>query len=203
MQRVLIIGSGGAGKSTLARALAARTGLPLIHLDALYWQPGWIETPRAEWAALVQRLVASERWIMDGNFGGTLDARLAACDTAIFLDLPAWRCMLRVLRRRLVHHGRTRPDMGQGCPEKLDWTFLRWIWTYPTRRRPDILRRLAMLRADQHAVVLRSDGDVRSWFASLAAEIPGQAAANSKSTTVCLPHSGHQILQRGGTAGRS
>lgn len=203
MQRVLIIGSGGAGKSTLARALAARTGLPLIHLDALYWQPGWVEPDKAQWRTRIESLVAGQRWIMDGNYGGTLDARLAACDTVIFLDLLAWRCMLRVLRRRMAHRGRTRPDMGAGCPEKLDRAFLHWIWTYPRRRRPDILRRLTMLRADQQAVVLRSDRDVKSWLASVEAEDPDQVTANSKSTTVCLPHSGHQILQRGGMAGRS
>ena len=93
MRRVLLIGSGGAGKSTLARRIAARTGLPLIHLDALYWKPGWVETPAAPWRETVAGLLQRDTWVMDGNYGGTLDLRLAACDTAIFLDLPPRICL--------------------------------------------------------------------------------------------------------------
>ena len=88
MRRVLVIGSGGAGKSTFAARLAARTGLPLIHLDACFWRSGWDPTPPDEWARRVADLMSRQEWVMDGNYGGTLDARLAACDTVIFLDVP-------------------------------------------------------------------------------------------------------------------
>ena len=78
LRRVLVIGPGGAGKSTFAARLAQRTGLPLIHLDQHYWRAGWVEPSNDEWLAKVDELVASERWIMDGNFGGTMERRLAA-----------------------------------------------------------------------------------------------------------------------------
>jgi adenylate kinase family enzyme len=91
VERVLILGSPGAGKSTLARRLAERTGLPVIHLDAEYWQPGWVEPEPAAWAGTVSRLVERPRWIMDGNYGGTRAIRIAAADTAIYLDYPP-RC---------------------------------------------------------------------------------------------------------------
>src|SRR5437879_8580011 len=87
MKRVLVIGSGGTGKTTVARRLAQRTGLPLIHLDLLYWRPGWQPTPGEEWHETVRRLVAGESWIIDGNYGVTLDLRVAACDT---VDDPAF-----------------------------------------------------------------------------------------------------------------
>ena len=167
MQRVLLIGSGGAGKSTLAARLAERTGLPLIHLDAHFWKPGWVESPRDEWAETVRRLTAGERWIMDGNYGGTMDQRLAACDTAIFLDLPRIVCATRVVRRWLRYRGRSRPDMPAGCDERASLAFLRWIWSYPATRRPAVLERLAALRPDQRVVILRSRAEVERFLASV------------------------------------
>ena len=166
MERVVVVGSGGSGKSTLAAALARRLGLPLVHLDALYWHAGWRPTPADEWIERVRELVAAPRWVMDGNYGGTLDMRLERCDTVIFLDMPRWLCLWRVVERQLRYLGRTRPDMAPGCRERLSWEFVTWIWGYPATRREGILRRLAALRADQRAVVLRSPGAVRRFLAA-------------------------------------
>ena len=166
VRRVLVIGSGGAGKSAFARRFGARTGLPVIHLDASYWRAGWEPTPRDEWQEVVRELVARDAWVMDGNYGGTLDARLAACDTVIFLDLPRLVCLWRVVRRWARHRGGTRPDMAPGCDEQLSLEFLRWIWGYPTRQRPGVLRRLSALSAERRVVVLRSTADVERFLAA-------------------------------------
>ncbi|MGZ8378879.1 MAG: AAA family ATPase [Gemmatirosa sp.] len=170
MRRVSIIGSGGAGKSTLAVRVAARLGVPLVHLDARYWHPGWIATPADVWRREVEALVAGPAWVMDGNYGGTLDLRLAASDTVVFLDLPRVVCLTRVLGRALRYRGRSRPDMAPGCPERLSWEFVRWVWEYPTRRRPDVLRRLAALAPTTRVVVLRSPRAVDAWLATLPAD---------------------------------
>jgi adenylate kinase family enzyme len=167
LKRVLIIGSGGSGKTTLARRLAERTGLPLIHLDALYWRPGWDPTPGDEWRSRVETLSRGERWIMDGNYGGTLDLRLDACDTVVLLDVSRWVCLWRVLTRRLRHRGAVRSEMAPGCPERFTWEFLEWIWTYPTRRRPAILERLELLRARKAVYVLRSGKDIDEFLDTL------------------------------------
>jgi adenylate kinase family enzyme len=164
VRRVLVIGSGGAGKSTFATRLGARTGLPVVHLDACYWHAGWEPTPSDEWARTVEALVARDAWVMDGNYGGTLDRRLAACDTVIFLDLPRVVCLRRVLWRWLRHLGRTRPDMAPGCPERLSWEFLTWIWEYPRRRRPGILRKLDALAGTKRVVILRSPRAVAAFL---------------------------------------
>jgi adenylate kinase family enzyme len=164
MHRVLVVGSGGAGKSTFAARLAAERGLPLIHLDSRYWRAGWVPTPDKQWKERVNELVRGAEWVMDGNYGGTLDARIAACDTIIFLDLPRLVCIWRVIRRWWRHRGRSRPDMTPGCDEQLTLEFLRWIWSYPHSRRPDILRRIAALRPDQQGIMLRSVDDVEAFF---------------------------------------
>ena len=166
MRRVLVIGSGGAGKSTFATKLGAKTGLPVIHLDVAFWKPGWVESPADEWKRTVEGLVRSEAWIMDGNFGGTLDLRLDACDTVIFLDRATrWLCLWRVALRLLRFHGRHRPDMAPGCTEGVDREFLRWIWNFPHASRPRILERLAALPRGKDAVVLRSERQIEEFLA--------------------------------------
>ena len=145
MRRILVIGSGGAGKSTFSTQLGLQLGLPVLHLDAYFWNAGWVESDKAEWRQTVEGLTAQETWIMDGNYGGTLDIRLAACDTVIFLDMPRFMCLWRILLRRLCFHGKTRPDMAAGCDEHLTWEFIRWVWNYPVARRPQILARLSAL----------------------------------------------------------
>jgi adenylate kinase family enzyme len=175
LKRVLVIGSGGSGKTTVARRLAQRTGLPLVHLDALYWRSGWQPTPPDDWRARVQTLISREAWIIDGNYGGTLDARLDACDTVVFLDLPRLVCLWRVLKRQVSHLGRVRPELPPGCPERLSWEFLAWIWTYPSRRRGDILARLATLDTDKRVVILRSSAAIEQFLAT-APEAAGGAA---------------------------
>jgi adenylate kinase family enzyme len=175
MRRVLVIGSGGAGKSTLATWIAERTGLPLVHLDACYWRAGWVPTPADEWAATVARLTSADAWVMDGNYGGTLDARLAACDTVIFLDFPRLVCLASVVRRWLRYRGRSRPDLTPGCPEQLSWEFVSWIWSYPRRRRPGILARLGALAGEKRVVILRSRREAARWLDELAQDSESRA----------------------------
>jgi adenylate kinase family enzyme len=139
VQRVLVVGSPGAGKSTLAAEIARRTGLPLIHLDQHYWRAGWVETSKLEWRSRVVELIAGERWIIDGNYSGTLDLRLTRADTLIDLELPVWLCVARVIRRSIGARGRVRADMAEACPERLNLHFLWWTLKYPftSRRRID------------------------------------------------------------------
>jgi adenylate kinase family enzyme len=164
---VLVIGSGGAGKSTLARRISEAAALPLVHLDRLFWRPGWVATPREEWERQVAELVAGARWVLDGNYGGTMALRLAAADTVVFLDVPRITCLRRAVVRALRSRRVPRPDMAPGCPERLDLEFLRWIWGYPRTRRPRVLELLAGFeRAGGTAVVLRSRNEIESFLRS-------------------------------------
>ena len=168
MRRIAVIGCGGAGKSTLARALGARLGIPVTHLDAEFWQPGWVMTPRDEQTTRQRRLVARPAWVIDGNYGGTIEIRLSAADTIIYLDFPRRLCLWRVVRRRLQYAGRTRPDMAAGCEERLTWEFVRWVWNYRRDKRPAVLRRLGELQAaGTRVVVLHNSAEVRQFLAGL------------------------------------
>ncbi|MDX2202795.1 MAG: topology modulation protein [Hyphomicrobiaceae bacterium] len=159
MQRVLVIGISGAGKSTLSRALAARTGLPLIHLDKEYWRPGWTMTPRAEWRPKVVELATRERWIMDGNFDSSLDLRLPRADTLIWFDYPTLRCLWRAMKRVAKSYGRVRPDLAPGCPERIDVDFLRYIWRFNRVQRPRLLAQIAKHGAHLAPIVIRRDAE--------------------------------------------
>lgn len=167
MRRVLVIGPGGSGKSTFSLALSKATGLPVIHLDSHFWRPGWKRVPAEEWPKMVSELMRGEAWIMDGNFGSTLDLRLQAADTVFFLNLPRRTCLFRVLRRRWRYRGRTRPSLPPDCPDRIPPEFLYWIWTYRTRRTPDILRRLEALGSSTTAHVFNVQAEADRFLRSL------------------------------------
>ena len=166
MNRVVVIGSGGSGKSTFSRELGRVTGIPVIHLDREYWRPGWEETPKDEWANRVADMLEGDRWIMDGNFGGTREMRMQAADTIIFLDLPRRVCLYRILKRTLKYYGRSRPDMAEGCLERLDLEFVMWVWNYKHRSRKRLLAELEGLE-EKSVMILRNQRQVSDFLANL------------------------------------
>ncbi|WP_241654494.1 AAA family ATPase [Granulicella sibirica] len=161
---MLILGCPGSGKSTMARLLAARTGLPVIHLDRLYWRKGWVEQDKAVWQAQVAEVLAAPAWIIDGTYGGTLTQRLAAADAAILLDYPRWLCLVRALKRVLLGFGRARDDMADGCPERLSLSFLIYIWNFRREKRPRIADELR--RFSGRVIVLRTSAEATRWLNS-------------------------------------
>ena len=179
MRKVLVIGSGGAGKSTFARRLGARLKTEVIHLDSIYWQPGWVEPPKAVWRKTVEELLKREAWVMDGNYSGTLDLRLPACDTVIFLDLPRSVCLWRVMKRLARYRNRSRPDMANECPEKFNLEFLRWVWNYPKVSRPKVMERLRADPENKRVVRLRSRREVEKFLHGVGrADFQGQGNAH-------------------------
>lgn len=135
MERITIIGCGGAGKSTLARQLGEKLNIPVVHLDRLFWKPGWVQVTQEEFDAALQVELEKDKWIMDGNFDRTLPERIKHCDTIIYLDFSRTVCLMSVLKRVLTSYGKVRPDMGEGCPERVDFEFLKWVWNFNKNKR--------------------------------------------------------------------
>ena len=166
-RRIAIIGSGGSGKSTLARDLSVKLDIPVVHLDAIFWRPGWVEQPQHEWRARQQELVRADSWIIDGNHGPTLDVRLSAADTVVLLDLSRFICMWRVVKRRLLYRRRPRVDRAPGCDEQLNWKFLRWVWTYPSVGLPEALEAISFFAPDAAVIRLTTRKAVERFVAEV------------------------------------
>lgn len=162
VERVVIVGSGGAGKTTLAVELGRRTGLSVLHLDRLYWRPGWERFPNDEWAAVQAEHLEGEHWIVDGNYSSTYAIRFQRADTIVVLATPKWRCTLRVLRRQLA--GRGREVQAVGCPERFDLEFLRYVWKYPRESRPLLDAAIDQYRDTAEVIQLSSPSEVRAFL---------------------------------------
>ena len=132
MQRIVILGNAGSGKSTLARALGKRLGVAVVHLDTLFWEPGWVEPDAAQFRERVRNALTTDAWICEGNYARrTFDLRLPSADLIIWLDTPRLTCLTRVIVRSVLN--RPRSDLPAGCREKLDRAFLdflKFVWQF-------------------------------------------------------------------------
>lgn len=146
MKRVAVLGGPGSGKSTIAIALGQKTGLPVYHMDQIHWCSGWVPRETEDKDRMTCEVHARERWIFEGGHSRTMPERLARADTVFWLDLPVGLRYWRVFKRWLTYRGDTRPDLPAGCPERLDWEFLSYIWTSRVRTRARIERLLAEQR---------------------------------------------------------
>ena len=166
MERIVIIGCGGAGKSTMARQLGEKLDIPVVHLDTLFWKPGWVEESPEEFDRKLAIELEKPQWIMDGNFNRTMPQRVAKCDTIIYLDFSRFACICGVIKRVLTTYGTVRPDMGEGCPERIDFEFLKWVWNYNRDKRE---RNYRLLNEATHAetIVLKNRRMVKRFLRSL------------------------------------
>lgn len=179
MRRVAVIGCGGAGKTTLANELGRQLCLPVLHVDGFYWQRrpdgGQVESTPEQWRRIHEGMIGGERWVIDGMKLGMLRARLEAADTVVFLDLPAWRCLGGVLKRRLRYRGQMRADIG--VYDRINTEFVRWICAFRSTARPRILELLG--ECSCHVVVLHSHSEVRTFLRSLPRVQPRDAASRN------------------------
>jgi adenylate kinase family enzyme len=131
MERILIIGCPGAGKTTLARKLGEKLNLPVVHLDSIFWSPGnWVHLEQADFDKALQAEQEKPKWIIEGNYNRTLPMRLAYCDAVIWLDFSRSACMAGWFKRMIANWRRVRPDMAPGCLERFEWEFAKFIWNF-------------------------------------------------------------------------
>lgn len=150
-QRILIFGNSGVGKTTLSKKLSDKLKVPYVHLDSLYWLENWQSTPREQFIEKVDAFINTHpTFVMDGNYltSGTLESRLAAADTLIFLDYPTQMALNGIKQREKKYQGRARSDMADGCIEKIDQEFLTYVLNFNETRRPSIL---ALMQSHQRS----------------------------------------------------
>ena len=163
MERILIIGCSGAGKTTLAKELSQKLGLPLIHLDQLWWTGDWKHVTREEFDSRLAMAVNMDQWIIDGNYSRTIPMRLPKCDTIIYLDFNRWECLLGMFQRVMRYRGKKRPDMGGNCKERFDWEFIKFIWNFNKNNR---VQNYTWIAQAKHArsIVLRNRKQVKMFL---------------------------------------
>lgn len=150
MERIMIIGCGGSGKSTLARQMGEKLGLPVVHLDQIWWAPGdWNHLEREEFDALLKAEVEKPCWILDGNFNRTIEMRLEKCDTVIYLDFSRAVCLMSWVKRVVTNWGHARIDMAEGCNEWFDPDMVKWIWNFNRKNRKRYYELLSGLEGRQ------------------------------------------------------
>lgn len=127
--KISILGYSGSGKSTLARFLGQKYGIAVLHFDAIHWLPGWkMNTPEEKLRITQEFLDSHDEWVIDGTYSKYfLERRLDESDEIILMLFNRFSCLYRVIKRRIIYSGKTRPDMGEGCPEKIDWNFVKWV----------------------------------------------------------------------------
>ncbi len=142
MNRIVVVGSGGSGKSTFSGKISNILNIPVYYLDTYFWKPDWKEINRDEWFEINSKLIQEDSWVIDGNFKSTMRTRMERADTIIYLDLPRIQCLLNAFKRYFRYYKKTRPDMADGCFEKIDIEYYRWIWIYRKRFRPVTLKNI-------------------------------------------------------------
>ena len=171
MKRILILGNAGTGKSTLARRLGERLGIPVIHLDALSWQPGWQRLPHDVFRTRLAAAIAGGAWITDGNYALlTFDLRLASADLVIWVERPALYCIWRVFARAFKSYFSTKEHLAVGCPERLDHRFggrLRYILNFNRVNRPRIKAALREHGPNVLVIHLRGDRQIAAFLSQL------------------------------------
>ena len=164
MDRIAVVGCSGGGKSTLARKLGAKLGLPIVHLDVIFWLPGWKESDDARFRAKLEAALAGGRWITDGNFSRMADLHFAGAEMIVWVDQPRTLCVRRALLRVIRERGGKRADMAEGCDERIDVEFLRYIWRWNAVTRPKIEAAIARHAPTTPVVRLRNDREITEWL---------------------------------------
>jgi adenylate kinase family enzyme len=166
MRRIVILGCSGSGKTTLAVQLGERLGLPVVHLDPLYWEPGWRASDPTVFLARVAAALAGDAWVSEGNYRETFPLRLPRADVVIILHCPRWRLLRRVLWRSLFERN-TRRDLPAGCPEHLDWPLLKFIWRFDRVTWPGIEAARQEHGRDIPVIRLGNEREIAAFLANL------------------------------------
>jgi adenylate kinase family enzyme len=171
MRKIMVTGvSPGAGKSTFAKKLGKALNIEVYHLDRIYWKPNWVEATKEEFIVKNQEIVIKDSWIIEGNYSSTFQMREEHADTIIYLEMPLIVCLYRVFKRWIKHFGKTRPDMGEGCKEKLDYKFIKYILTTYRSRKIKMRNKLENFKQSNERTqvfILKGKKDIQKFLDSI------------------------------------
>lgn len=172
MEKIVIIGSPGAGKSTLARKLGRKLQIQVIHLDRLFWYPGWKEKPRNTRIGILQERVSRRQWIIEGTYLNSSEPRLEAADTIIFLDIPFYLCLQRIIKQHFKRQGDYRHDLKEGCKDELNLIRILKVLCFPLRGGRTLkLKLLSYNSISKHIFRLSSTEEVEDFLARLESQV--------------------------------
>ncbi|TFB14223.1 topology modulation protein [Filobacillus milosensis] len=175
MNRIMVLGvSAGVGKSTFARQQGKILNIDVYHLDYYFWKPNWVQASIEEFSDSQRKIVAHDQWIIEGNYAPTYDIRAEKADTIIYLELPLRICLYRVFKRFFMNVGKSRPDMGEGCKEKIDYEFLKFIWTtyHPRKKKmAERLRDFQQIGPHKTVIMLKSKQEIQDFLKEMGKKI--------------------------------
>ncbi len=169
MDRIMIFGFSGGGKSTLARKMGEILDIEPTHFDRLHWLPGWVESTRDYKREMIKPVLERDRWIIEGNYHHIYwNERLEKADTIIFIDVNRFTCIYQAWKRSLMYKGKTRPDMGEGCTEKFDLEFAKWVFFKGRKKRRENIRMMKYLKNNgKDTYILKSRKDINKFLEGL------------------------------------
>lgn len=166
----MVMGCSGGGKSTLTQTLAQITGLRAIHIDFFFWKPNWVERSKPEVMELVLNELKTDGWVFDGNHSSSHAARLEHADMIIWVDISRWRCIFNVIMRLWAYRGSHRPTITEGCNERIEWEFLKYIWNFNRVRGPKIAKLFETVKDSKQTIRLRNYADVNAFVEEMKRE---------------------------------
>jgi len=183
MEKIVIIGSPGAGKSTLARKLGRKLHIKVVHLDCKFWQPGWKEKPRDMRIDILKKLVQEKQWIIEGTYLDSSEPRLMAADTIIFLDVAPLVCLWRIIKQHYKCQGNPRHDLKEGCEDKLNLIRTLKVLVFPFRGRRTLKQKLRKF-PPQKVIWLRSSKEVEDFLVKIKPHADEKRQSSKISSTV-------------------
>src|SRR5438105_3043002 len=159
IKRIAIIGNAGSGKSTVANQLHQILKLPVFHLDKYFWKPNWVRTDPDEYKRIHDSLCDQDEWIIDGINLRVLEYRVQRADIIIFLDIPRYICFWRIFKRTIKNYGKETPSSALGCPERINWEFVKfliWVWNFKRDYPPKIIALLDRYKDSKEIHIFKS-----------------------------------------------
>ncbi|TLG79617.1 AAA family ATPase [Vagococcus zengguangii] len=163
--KIAILGYSGSGKSTLARAIAEKINVPVLHLDTVHFVEDWQERDRIEANTIIKQFMAQKSWVIDGNYTKFFkEERIEKADSVIILAFSRWACLRRVIKRYFNYRKSSRPDMAEGCEEKIDGTFLWWILYKGRKAQPLAELKKIQAKYPDKTIIIRNQKELDTYY---------------------------------------